>query len=374
MSFELKNISQTNNPKSKQKSFLQREVDILPWKFTDTKKLDFYREMQLLTQAGLDIRASISLIREEQKKKKDLDFFQKLEQAIVGGKQLSEAMLEADKFSPYEYQNIKIGEESGKINEVLLELRDYFNSKIDLRKQFVKVLAYPILIFSISLGVIFFMLRFVVPLFEDVFNRFDADLPTLTQGIIDLSKWLTLHWKHLFLFIIAVTILFISQRKKAWFLKQKSKWSLKIPIFGKLIQKVYLSRFCQSMNLLTRSNVPLVSALSLSKKMVEDYTLMNAIDQIEKEVIQGISLREAMSKHSIFESKMVSLIRVAEEVNKLDDMFETLKIQYKKDIDHQSAIIGSLLEPLMILFIAVFVGIILISMYLPLFEMNQIIK
>ena len=153
-----------------------------------------------------------------------------------------------------------------------------------------------------------------------------------------------------------------------------SKIVLRIPYFGNLIRKIYISRFCQSMNLLITSKTTLLTSLSLTSKMIGFYPIEKSIEKIKSDITKGASLHESLRKHSIYENKLVSMVEVAEQINQLDTMFERLTEQYNEEINHQTKMIGVILEPLIIIVIGVIVGIIMVSMYAPMFDLSKIIN
>ena len=214
------------------------------------------------------------------------------------------------------------------------------------------------------------MMNFIVPMFADIFQRSGSDLPAITQFIVNVSD-ITRRYALIFtLGIIALTTWLFLQRKNEWFRKISAIILLKMPIFGGMIRKIYLARFCNSMSLLTGSKVPLIRAIQLSRQMVGFYPIEISLDKIEQDILQGKNLHSSLSAFPIYDIKLVSLIKVGEEVNQLTDFFGKVAAQYSEDIAPQSAMISSLLEPYIIIFLGIFVGIILIAMYLPLFQMG----
>ena len=170
-----------------------------------------------------------------------------------------------------------------------------------------------------------------------------------------------------------IIIISITQRKEIWYRNLTSKILLKTPIFGKLAQKVYLSRFCQSLNLLSSAQTPLVQSLELVENMIAFYPMELAIHAIRKDVMKGKLFSESMEKHKVFPDKMVALVTAAEEINDLESMFKRLADQYQTELDHQTKVIGKILDPLMMLIIGAVVAVIMIAMYLPMFSMSQVI-
>ena len=207
-------------------------------------------------------------------------------------------------------------------------------------------------------------------MFEDIFKRFDRELPALTQFVINLSNRFTSYILYFAFFVIILIIFIRLVRKKDWYRQFISNMILRIPVFGKLIRMIHLSRFCLSMELLMSSRTPLLNAIQLIKKMITFYPINSSLNHIEQEILHGNSLHQSLSGFKIYDKRMISLIKVAEEVNQLDVVFRRLKDQYTNEIDYQTSIIGSIMEPFMIIFIGLFVGMILISMYLPMFQLS----
>jgi type IV pilus assembly protein PilC len=355
-------------------SILNKEIKLFGKKFGDKQKEKLYGEMTTLLNAGVDIRTSLELLEEDHFKKEETKILKGIRENIIRGKSFSQSLADSGHFSTYEVYSIKIGEESGKIIDIVKELGIYFSKRIALKRQMTGIFTYPVFLIVVSVGILYFMLNNVVPMFADVFKKFGKELPFFTQKIMALSDW-TQHYFGYILLILAAGIGFLySQRKKTWFRKSWAWFIIRIPLFGKLIKKVYLARFCQSMNLLISARTPLTEALSLVKKMIDFYPLEIALAEIQKDITKGTSLHESMKKFPIFEKRLVSLIKVAEEVNELDNMFGKLSGQYNTEVEHQTAITGKLMEPILILVIGTLVGFILVAMYQPMFEMNNLME
>jgi type IV pilus assembly protein PilC len=343
-------------------------------KLTDKKKEIFYRELGMLLKAGVDFKKALEILSYQSGSKFEKQLILDIKDKVVHGKSIYEALMRSGQFSPYEYYSIQIGEETRKLEEVLAELQKYFNRKIQMRRQIISVLTYPAIVMLVTVSVLYFMLNKVVPMFSSVFKQFGSELPKSTQIIIKLSNYSGTLFLLLFIFIVGFIVSHHLLKNKDGYRRATSNLVLKIPYFGKLIQKIYLARFCQSMNLLITSKTTLLNSLSLTSKMIRFYPIEKSIEEIKSDVTKGISISDSMKKHPVFENKMVSMIEVAEQINQLDTMFERLTEQYNEDINHQTKMIGVVLEPLIIIFIGVIVGIIMISMYAPMFDLSKIIR
>ncbi|HEX9981234.1 MAG TPA: type II secretion system F family protein [Flavobacterium sp.] len=342
-------------------------------RFSDKKKETFYRELGLLLKAGVDFRKSLEILA-RQSGKFEKAIIVDIKEKVVEGKSIYESMRESGYFSPYEYYSIRIGEETRKLEEVLGELQKYFGRKIQMKRQVVSVLTYPAIVMLVTILVLYFMLNKVVPMFSSVFRQFGGELPKSTQMIIKISSHSGAIFTSLFLIIIGLVVIHYSLKDKTAYRAFISGLMLRIPYFGNLIKKIYVSRFCQSMKLLITSRTTLINSLSLTGKMIGFYPIEVAIESIKEDITRGMSLTDGLKKHSVFETRMISMIEVAEQVNQLDTMFETLSDQYNEEISHQTKMIGVILEPMIIIIIGIVVGVIMVSMYAPMFDLSKIIK
>ena len=350
--------------------FLSKDIRLFGTQLNDKKKERFYSELNILFSAGIDIKTALELIEEEQTKKAEKELFSKIRESVINGGSLSEAIKETEKFSTYEYYSIKIGEESGRLPEVLEELAVFFSKKIRQKRLVLNALSYPSIVLLVAFGAIFFMMKFIVPMFADVFLRFGGDLPYITKLIIKISKAFSLYAYYFIFSILGTGLFFYTQKQKDWFRRISASLIMKTPIMGNIIQKIYLARFCHSMNLLISAKTPLLQAIQLVKKMVGFYPVEYSLGLVEHNVLKGESLSLSLSRYPVYNKRLIALIKVAEEVNQLDLVFGKLAKQYTDEVEHQTSLIGSLIEPVMIIFLGLMVAVILVAMYLPLFQLS----
>jgi len=353
--------------------FLNMEITFMQKKFGPKEKEGFYSELGLLLSTGVDIKTAFEIIEEDVPDKKHKALLQQIKNDIISGMRIFEAISKHDRiFSKYEAQSIKIGEETGKLADVLKELGAFYLSSIKLRRQIIGVMTYPVVVISMAILIVYFMLSFVVPIFSDIFTQTGGELPQITQFLIKVSNKSGAIFYTLFTMIGAMVLVHKTQNKKDWYRKYTSAFFLKIPGINTLIRKIYLARFCQSMKLLAGARVMINEALDLVRNMIEYYPMEQALESVKNEVVkEGKLLNESLAKHDIFPKKLVALIKLSEEVNAPEIIFEKLHQQYSAEIEHQQAVVGKLIEPIFIILLGVFVGFILVAMYLPMFEMSS---
>lgn len=352
------------------RALLQKDIRLFPSAFSDKRKERFYSELHTLLTAGVDIRTAFELMAEEAEKKEERELFGGILQRIVSGATLPEAAEQTGKFSTYEFYSLRIGEESGRMSHVLEDLSEYYAKKIRQKRKVKAALSYPAIVIAVALLAVGFMLRFVVPMFADMLARFGSDLPGITQAIISASEWVGAYGIWILAAVVSFCVFTWSQRKQDWFRNISSSLVMRIPYLGKIAQKVYVERFAHAMHLLLASRTNLVDALELVEKMVGFYPIEKSLSNVRKEIFSGSALHTAMQPYSVYPKRMISLIRVAEEVNQLDLMFDKLSKQLSDEIEHETTVLSSMIEPLMILFLGVMVSVILVAMYLPMFKIG----
>jgi type IV pilus assembly protein PilC len=352
-------------------ALLNRDISFGSKELSDKKKEYLYLELSSLLQAGINLKSSFELITADQEKEKDKGLFKKIQETVLNGTTFSQALQQTGKFSLYEVYSLQIGEETGKLIEVLQDLAKFYQNKIKQRRKIVSALTYPCVVLSTSMGAVFFMLKFVVPMFGDVFKRFGGHLPWITEKIIGVSDAMEKNFFRFFILVILIVVFIYFVRKTEQFRKIASQLLLRLPMVGNLVQKIYLARFCNSMRLLINARLPLLRAIALSRQMIGYYPIESSLQKVEDDIMQGKSLHQSLQQFSIYPRKMIQLVKVGEETNQLDYFFAKISDQYIEEVEYKTSTLSSMMEPLIIIFLGLIVGVILIAMYLPLFQMSN---
>jgi len=376
MAFKLDNI-QRHKKETKAnfelEKLLKTEINLFGKNFTNKKKEAFYTEVSVLLNAGISLKEALSLLEEEQKKQADKTLFNTLVKDLVSGKSFSDSIKTFKDFTEYEYYSIKIGEETGTLQKVTQELGLFFRRRNEQRRTVVNALSYPIVVLITAMLAVLFMLKYVVPMFADIFKQHQAELPWLTKMVIKASN---LFQDYIWILVALVISLLVIRKivsKKTWYKKYTTKVLLKIPFMGELVRKMYIGQFTQAVALLTTAKVPVLNSIQLTKKMIDFYPLQIALQDVESKILSGNSLSESLKPHKVFDNKMISLLRVAEETNQNEFIFERLTTQYNDEIQYKSKMLSTVLEPLIIIFLGAFVAVILIAMYLPMFTLSTVL-
>jgi general secretion pathway protein F len=269
---------------------------------------------------------------------------------------------------------VRAGEASGSLDVVLGRLAEYGEHQEILRGRFKAALAYPIFMSFVGALVLFFLIAFIVPNITQVFTEMNQTLPLPTLLLISLSNFMKVFWWAIVLIGIGV---FISVKQFIQTPKGRPIWDhlkLRFPVFGGINQKIALSRFARTLGTLLESGVPLLTALDIVKNIVNNVLIEKDIDKASEDIEAGKSLAMPLGQSPWFPAIAVQMISVGEQSGELEAMLQKIAESYERDVEAQIMAMTSMLEPVMILVMAVFVGFVVVAILLPIFEMNQMIR
>jgi len=339
----------------------------------DSKKEMIFSELNSLLTAGLDFSRAFELLISEERDVNIKSTLNKIYSSVVRGNSLWVAMEHNGKFLPIDYGVIKIGEETGKITEALSFLTDYYHKKIAQSRMISAAISYPIIIIFTATVVVIFMVLVIVPMFEQVYSRMGGELPSMTKWIIGFSKAFPT-FLGIFLVILgaSATLLYLF-RKDESVRKHISGILLRLPIINTIIIKNYQSRFCKLLHLLTGSGVPLLYCIQILKEIIRFYPYQMSFIAISEDLQRGKLFWVSISNFkTIYNSKLITLLRVAEETNSLPEMLKKQGDELSVELEYRIRFLCNMLEPALILLVGAMVAVILISMYLPMFKLGGI--
>ena len=367
-----KKVPEAVQPRRDLTAILQTDIQF-PWQkqLKEKYKEAFYYELGTLIQAGVDVKNALEIISSSIKDKKYGLTIKELEDKLISGLSLSEAMQNSNQFNEYEISCIRIGEETGRMEEIVVELSKFYGKKIKNKRKLISSLSYPIIVLTTAFGAVFFMLQVVVPMFADVFKQFGGQLPWLTQQVVKLSDLFKNYTLWILLLLASLYFLVYYFRKQEQVRSIRSVILLKMPVFGDLVHKIYLARFCSSLSLLVGNSVPLVRSISMVKNMISFYPFEKALEKVEQDIIDGKSFHESLQQFDIFPNKLIQLIKVGEEVNQMENLLKKVSEQYNEEVEFKVQTVSGMIEPLLIIFLGLIVGVILVAMYLPMFQISN---
>lgn len=342
--------------------------------FGDKNKERFFSETGMLLSSGVDLHTVLQICADNYSKKDKLAaIYNSILVKVSKGTGLATAMEGTGQFNNFDCYSVLIGENTGELATVFSKLATYYNKKTAQSRKILSALSYPIVVLFTTVLAVVFMLKFVVPMFAKTLLQFGGELPALTRYVIAVSDSIgTYLW--LGIAIIITAVIWYRQNKHKDIVRHRlSSLLLKLPYIGAVIKKTHLLRFTQAMELLLSARVTLVESIELTQKMTEFYPLAKALEEIKADIVKGRFFYQGIARQPFFEQAMVTLVKIGEEVNQLDRIFLQLSKQYEAELEQRSTALVTFLEPVMILLLAVVIGVILISMYLPMFKIGSVI-
>ena len=278
-------------------------------------------------------------------------------------------------FSNLYINMVRAGEASGTLDIVLEKLADFNESQQALRGKIKAALAYPIFMFLIGSIVLFFLTTFVVPKITGIFSEMHQTLPGITIFLISISGFLKSFWMAIVLIIIGSFIglkYIFTKTLRGQYLWDKIK--LKMPLFGSLTHKMAVARFSRTLGTLLESGVPMLTALSIVKNVVNNRLIADSIAEASRDVEEGQNLSATLSRNRLFPPIVTQMISAGEQSGTLEKMLYKIADSLENEVESNITMMTSMLEPVMILIMGLLVGFIVISILLPIFEMNQLIR
>lgn len=333
----------------------------------------FSRQMASLIKSGVPILRAINIISEQSENQHFQQLLYAISNDLKDGKSLSHSLANfPDIFSPIYIAMIRTGEDSGTLQEALSRLADYRQKQEEIISKVRIAVSYPILMALVGTITVIFMLTFVMPRLMGIFSSMGQSLPLPTRILISLTAYLR-RWG-LWIFLIFASTLLIARRKsrtKAALLFL-SQIKLRLPMFGKFIQKSELARFSRTLELLLKAGIPVLRAIEIALPVLENELIKEQMFFSYKDLEQGGSFGNSLKKSKLFPLFMTNLIIVGEESGKLDGALAEVANSYERDVEEMLKIMTSMLEPLMILGMGLVIGFIVIAMLLPVFQIDVI--
>ena len=377
MAFKLENTPNKtavqNQKQSGLNELLKKEIVLFGERFGNKKKQAFYQELSVLLKAGISLKEGLTLIVESLKKNADKELIQAVLNDVINGKLFSTALVDSKAFSEYEFYSLQIGEETGTTAQVCQELGVFYERKNEQKRIIIAALTYPSIVLTTAVIVVVFMLSYVVPMFQDIFKQNNVELPALTKAVVKLSSWTKTYGSFGILLLLGLIITGRIFKENKKYRKTLHYSLMRIPIFGNFIIKVYLAQFSQAVALLTTAKVPLLNSIQMVKKMIRFVPLQDALEKVENSILKGNNLSVSLKENPLFDNRIISLVKVAEETNQTEYVFQQLSEQYNQEVVQQSKIMTTILEPMIILFVGILVAVLLVAMYLPMFQLSSAI-
>ena len=333
------------------------------------------RQFATMINSGLSLLRALSILAEQTDNEKLAEVYSEVRLAVEQGSSLSQAFAQHERvFPPIMINMVRAGETGGFLDQVLLQLAENFEAEVKLRAKIKSAMTYPVVVFSFAILSMTAMLVFIVPVFADMFAGLGGELPLPTRVLVALSNLLKTALP--FLLLLAVVGFFVWRRYKNHPKVRNvvDPFKLKAPIFGKLFQKVAISRFSRNLGTMIHAGVPILQSLDIVSDTTGNVVLARAIDDVENSVRRGESLAGPLAEHPVFPPMVVQMMAVGEDTGSLDAMLHKISDFYDSEVEATTEALTSLIEPIMIAVVGAIVGAMIIALYMPIFKVFDLIE
>ena len=357
----------------KEHGILNKDIDLSIGKKVKPRDLSvFCRQFVSITQAGVPMKEALQMMTEQTEnkwlKKATADVLLNVEK----GNTLADSMAAIpDVFPPMLVNMVHAGESSGSLEMSFDRMATHFEKEAKLKATIRKATIYPIILIFAVIGVVAVMLLYVIPIFIDMFADLDIEMPALTMGVMNLSKWTASHWYVILVVVAAVVAAYRliyntdQGRLKIDYIK------MKIPLFGKLTVKSACAQFARTMSTLMGAGISTTECLDTCTKIINNIHYKNALQKAKEEVMKGIPLSEPLAASEVFPPMVCHMTGIGEETGNMEEMLSKLADYYDEEVEITTQSVLAAMEPLIIVFMALIVGTLVIAVIMPIRNMYE---
>jgi type IV pilus assembly protein PilC len=334
------------------------------------------RQLSTMISSGMSILRALYVLETQTKSKLLQSTVIAVRNDVEAGLLLSDALERHPKvFGPLYVSMVRAGETGGVLEECMLRIADQLEKDASLRRQVRAAMVYPAVVISFAVIVLLALVAFLIPVFVGVFKQFPGKLPALSQFMVSFSHLLTKQWYVLIVVVGALVFGFLSFKKSKWGRPYWDAFRLRIPMkIGDVVQKVSIARWSRTLASLTSAGVPILQALEITGKTAGNLVIEKSMADVIASVKSGGTISDPLKQASVFPPMVAQMVGVGEETGGLDTMLSKIADFYDDEVEAAVKALTSILEPVMIITVGAIVGVIVVSMYLPLFSVYNSIK
>ena len=358
----IKNINYKYSLKSTSQKIKSKELKVL------------CKQMSILFKSGCEITKILNILNEESNKKIKR-ILKQVSVNIQNGNSITDSFKKTNLFSNFFINMLHAGELSGNIDVIMNDLSNYYESEEKLKSKLISISIYPIILIIISIISGFFILVFIIPNFEIIFVNNGIEPPLLTMLLINLSRFVRSSYMYIFFMFLVITLLIyylIKYNPKVKYMNDKIK--LKIPFIKNLITLVVTTRFCRALNILIESGIHIIDAIDISSKVIDNDFVYEKLLISKEYVSRGNSISYSISESNIFSNSFISMLKIGEESGKLDDTLRATNDFYSEELDIKIDRVMKLAEPTITVIIGLVIGVFIIAMVMPMFDVINSIQ
>jgi type IV pilus assembly protein PilC len=334
------------------------------------------RQLATMVTSGMPILRAMYVLENQTDSKLLRETFTSVRQDVEAGLLLSAALERHPKvFSPLYVAMVRAGEAGGVLEECLMRTADQLEKDASLKRQVRAAMVYPSVVISFAIIVLLALVAFLIPVFENVFKQFPGKLPALSQFMVNFSHLLTRQWYILIVVVVALIVGFVKVKRSKWGRPRWDAFKLRIPMkIGDVVQKVAIARWSRTLSSLTSAGVPILQAIEITGKTAGNHVIERSMAHVIDSVKSGGTIADPLRESPAFPPMVSHMVGVGEETGALDAMLTKVADFYDDEVAAAVKALTSIMEPVMIIMVGGIVGVIVISMYLPLFSVYNSIK
>lgn len=335
----------------------------------------FARQLATMMSSGVPLVQAFNIVGQGHENKNMEELIMTIKDDVEAGGTLAEALRKHPKYFDDLFCNlVEAGEQAGILESLLGKIATYKEKSESIKKKIKGAMTYPIAVLIFAFIVTAVLMIFVVPVFADMFSDFGAPLPALTQLIVNISNAFVNYWYLIFGTVIGIYIVFSQavQRSKA-FRHMMERFSLKLPLFGALLEKSSIARFARTLSTMFAAGTPLIEAMESVAGATGNIVYYEASMKIRDDIATGTQLNVAMTTTGVFPNMMIQMVTIGEESGAIDQMLGKVADFYEEEVDNLVESLSSLIEPMIMAFLAVLIGGLVVGMYLPIFKMGEVV-
>jgi type IV pilus assembly protein PilC len=336
----------------------------------------FSRQFATMIDAGLSVVSALVILEEQTDDKYLSAVLTELRADVEGGLLLSQAMSRHPKiFNRLYIAMVEAGEAAGILDQVLDRVAFQIEKETQIKRRVKSAMIYPTMVLIFATLVLIGMLLFLVPIFVDIFKTLGGDLPTLTQYVVTMSDFLRANWMFIFPFCAGVFFGFRKFKKTETGRKLWDRFKLRVPMkIGGVVLKVTIARFSRTLSTLVAAGVDIIQALEITGQTAGNWVVENALSDVRARVHEGMPIAQPIVENPVFPPMVGHMVKIGEETGELEKMLGKIADFYEDEVDSAISTLTSIIEPVMMIGVGLMVGVIIISMYLPMFKMLTLVK
>jgi type II secretory pathway component PulF len=332
----------------------------------------FTQQLGNLLKSGMPLTVALNSMTHLETRGIPADVSRELRQDVMEGRSLSDAMAKQPRiFSDLYVNMVRAGESSGALVEVLRRMADHFERFAEVQSKLSSALIYPAFVAVTGLGIMFFFMTYMLPKFMSIFEGMNVELPMMTQILVGISKMFSSYWWLMILTVIAVIILFKRFQATEDGRLKIDAWKMKIPLFGKVIRLNLFGQFARTLSTLLENGVPVLTALKITEQIIPNRIVKQAIAKTREEVTDGKTIAQPLARSKVFPQLMVDLVKIGEDTGDVPGALKNVADTYENELSIALRVMTNMIEPVLIIVMAIGVGFLLLSVLSAMFAITS---